>query len=111
MNYFTQNTPAKGSTDFTFEYQNKQWHFKNANNLSLFKANPKKYASQDVGHCAWRMGMDGESVYGDPTLWTIVDSKIYLNYNQEVNRRWNKDIAGFFIKVNQFWLGKINLKP
>ncbi|MBW5291040.1 MAG: hypothetical protein Rsou_0149 [Candidatus Ruthia sp. Asou_11_S2] len=70
VNYFTQNKPAKGSADFTFEYQNKQWHFKDANNLALFKANPTKYAPQYGWHCAWRMGIDGEGVYGDPTLWT-----------------------------------------
>ncbi|CAC9458277.1 hypothetical protein [uncultured Gammaproteobacteria bacterium] len=44
--------------------------------------------------------IDGEGVYSDPTLWTIVNNKFYLNYNQEVQRRWSKDIASFSTKVN-----------
>lgn len=106
VNYFTENAPAKGSSDFATEYQGKTWHFKNAENLTLFKANPKKYAPQYGGHCAWRVAQDGVGVYGDPNIWTIVDNKLYLNYNQEINSRWIKDIPGFIVKGNDFWLGQ-----
>ncbi len=110
VNYFTENQPAKGSADFTFRYQGKKWHFKNENNLALFKANPQKYAPQYGGHCAWRVAQDGAGVYGDPNIWTIVDDKLYLNYNQEVNSRWVRDIPGFINKGNDFWLGKNKFK-
>ncbi|MBA5249217.1 MAG: YHS domain-containing protein [Gammaproteobacteria bacterium] len=110
VNYFTQNESVEGSADFAFKYKDKQWHFKNASNLALFKAHPEKYAPQYGGHCAWRMGIDGEGVYGDPTLWAIVDDKLYLNYNKETKNRWEKDIPGFIIKADQFWLGKNKFK-
>lgn len=110
LNYFTEDKPVKGSKDFSYEYKNKQWHFKNAKNLALFKSNPQKYAPQYGGHCAWRMGIDGEGVYGDPNIWTIVNGKLYLNYNEEVNRRWVKDIPGFIKKANTFWLRKNQFK-
>lgn len=106
VNYFTENKPAKGDKQFSFTYKNKQWHFKNAENLALFAKNPKKYAPQYGGHCAWRMGIDGEGVYGDANLWRIIDNKLYLNYNQTVQERWNKDIPGFIKKADEFWLGK-----
>ncbi|BAS67483.1 MAG: YHS domain-containing protein [Gammaproteobacteria bacterium] len=106
VNYFTENQPAKGNSKFSFKYQGKTWHFKNAENLALFKTDPQRYAPQYGGHCAWRMSIDGEGVYGDPNIWTIVDNKLYLNYNKETNSRWIKDIPGFISKANDFWLGK-----
>lgn len=110
VNYFTENAPAKGVSDFSLTYKNQQWHFKNAQNLALFKADPSKYAPQYGGHCAWRMAKDGVGVYGDPNIWTIVDGKLYLNYNKEINNRWVKDIPGFIKAGNEFWLGKNQFK-
>ena len=110
VSYFTDNQPNKGNPQFSAEYQGKKWHFKDAKNLSLFKMNPKKYAPQYGGHCAWRMGVDGEGVYGDPNIWTIRNDKLYLNYNQEVNNRWVKDIPNFIKKADSYWLGKNQFK-
>lgn len=110
VNYFTQNKPAKGNINFAFEYKDKQWHFKNAKNLALFKENPQKYAAQYGGHCVWRMGTDGVGVYGNPNLWKIVNNKLYLNYNQETYRDWKKDIHGFITKANDSWLEKHKFK-
>ncbi|SMN11471.1 FIG01200156: hypothetical protein [uncultured Candidatus Thioglobus sp.] len=106
VNYFTENKPAEGSSDFSAKYRGKTWHFKNAENLALFQADPQKYAPQYGGHCAWRLAQDGKGVYGDPNIWTIVDNKLYLNYNKEVNNRWVKDIPGFIKKANDYWLGQ-----
>ncbi len=110
VNYFTENKPAKGLAEFSFNYREKTWHFKNAKNLALFKTNPQQYAPQYGGHCAWRLAQDGEGVYGDPRVWTIVDNKLYLNYNRATNKRWVKDIPGFIKKGNDFWLGKHQFK-
>lgn len=108
--YFADNKAVKGNKKFEYQYQGKKWHFANAKNLDLFKQNAQKYAPQYGGHCAWRMGVDGVGVYGDPNIWTIVDDKLYLNYNKEVNQRWKKDIPGFINKANDFWLGKNQFK-
>ncbi len=110
VNYFTQSQPAKGSKDFSFEYRNKHWHFKNSENLALFTANPQKYAPQYGGHCAWRVAQDGAGVYGDPKIWTIVNNKLYLNYSQKVNDLWVKDIPGFIKKADDFWLNQNQFK-
>ncbi|SSC10036.1 FIG01200156: hypothetical protein [uncultured Gammaproteobacteria bacterium] len=110
VNYFTENKPVKGLAEFSLEYRGKTWRFKNAENLALFKASPQQYAPQYGGHCAWRIAQDGEGVYGNPKIWTIVDNKLYLNYNQVANKRWVKDIPGFVKEGNDFWLGKNQFK-
>ena len=108
--YFTEGKPVKGSKQFSHKYRGKEWHFKNKESLSLFKKDPQKYTPQYGGHCAWRVAQDGVGVYGDPTIWTIVDGKLYLNYNETVNSRWSKDRSGFIKKGNEYWLGKHKFK-
>jgi hypothetical protein len=40
----------------------------------------------------------------DPVnAWKIVDGKLYLNYNKEVQKKWVKDIPGFIRKGDQNW--------
>lgn len=109
--YFTQNKAIKGSEDFKLDdYKGAPILFSSQQNLDLFKTNPDKYAPQYGGHCAWRLAQDGEGVYSDPKIWTIVDDKLYLNYNKEVQSRWVKDIPGFIQKANDFWLNKNGFK-
>ena len=39
----------------------------------------------------------------DPQAWTIVDGKLYLNYNKSVQKTWSQDIQGNIIKGNRNW--------
>jgi endo-alpha-1,4-polygalactosaminidase (GH114 family) len=37
--------------------------------------------------------------------WKIVEGKLYLNYNHEVQKKWLKDVPGFIQKADQNWPG------
>ena len=39
--------------------------------------------------------------------WKIVDGKLYLNYNREIQQKWEKDIPGYVQRANQNWPGVI----
>jgi hypothetical protein len=39
----------------------------------------------------------------EPDAWTIVDGKLYLNYNQSVRGRWSSDIPGYIRKADANW--------
>jgi hypothetical protein len=39
----------------------------------------------------------------DPKAWSIVEGKLYLNYNEDVRTEWEKDIPGFIAKADQNW--------
>ena len=69
---------------------NATWHFSSAENLSLFKAEPEKYAPQFGGYCAYGMA-DGHKAPTQPDAWTIVDNKLYFNYNKEVLAKWREN--------------------
>lgn len=102
--YLENGKPTKGNSDYSLKYQGDTWLFSTAKNRDLFQNNPQKYAPQYGGACAWREAQDGVEVYGDPNIWTLIDNKLYLNYNKEVNERWKKDIPGFIKTADKFWL-------
>ncbi len=37
--------------------------------------------------------------------WQIVDDKLYLNYNHEIQQKWKEDILGYIHKAEQNWPG------
>lgn len=106
--YFTENKPVKGSADFSLDYKGVQWRFASAANRDRFRANPEMYAPQYGGYCAWAVAQ-GSTASGDPLRWKIVDQKLYLNYDEDVQRKWEKDIPGFIQAADKNWpqvLGK-----
>ncbi len=102
--YFTESKPVKGDSRFAHEYAGTQWHFMSAANRDAFVAEPKRYAPQYGGYCAWAVS-EGGTASADPKLWKIVDGKLYLNYDAGVQKKWELDVAGHIRKANQNWPG------
>ena len=105
--YFEQGGFVQGVSEYSYEWDGATWHFASADNRDLFISNPKQYAPQYGGYCAWAVSQ-GYTAPVDPTAWKIVDGKLYLNYNQNVQRRWQRDIPGNIAKANQNWPGVLN---
>lgn len=100
--YFTESKAVRGSKSFTFNYAGEVWYFASAENLKTFKTTPEKYAPQFGGYCAYGMSR-GYKAKTDPEAWTIVNDKLYLNYNLDVRKIWNEKQAAFIDKANQNW--------
>jgi YHS domain-containing protein len=92
--YFTENKPVKGSDAFTTEYMGAKWKFASKANLELFKADPAKYAPQYGGYCAYGVSQ-GHLVKVEPDKFTVLDGKLYLNYDAGVQATWIKDPKGY----------------
>ena len=100
--YFTEGAPVAGSEEFAHEWNGAQWHFSSAENRDLFAAEPEKYAPQYGGHCAWAAAQ-GYVADMDPTAWSIVDDRLYLNYDARIQARWERDIPGFIATADRVW--------
>lgn len=100
--YFTAGKPVKGSKQFSTRYEGAKWLFSSAENRAAFIADPTKYAPQYGGYCAWAVSQ-GYTASGDPTVWKIVDGKLYVNYNDDVGAKWSKDPQGFIKLANENW--------
>lgn len=102
--YFDQSAPVKGSAAFKTEYKGAEWRFSTAANLEKFKASPEAFAPRYGGYCAWAAAQ-GYTAPGNPNYWSLVDGKLYLNYDAKVQTDWLKDVPGFIAKANANWPG------
>lgn len=100
--YFTQEAFVEGSADFTHEWKGVTWQFASAENRDLFASEPEKYAPQYGGYCAWAVGQNALAAI-DPNAWSVVDGKLYLNANDRIQSRWNKDIPGNIALADANW--------
>ncbi len=92
--YFTEGKPVKGQDTLVHEWQGAKWKFSSQANLEQFKASPEKFAPQYGGYCAYGVTQDN-LVSIEPDKFKIVGGKLYLNYNADVQEKWNKDIPGY----------------
>ena len=100
--YHTENMPVKGSPEFTTRWKNVEWRFASRENLEKFEADPDAYAPQFGGYCAYGVA-NGYAVKGEPEIWKIVDGKLYLNYDQRIQRSWEADIPGYIAEAKDKW--------
>ncbi|WP_423000570.1 YHS domain-containing (seleno)protein [Undibacterium sp. Ji67W] len=105
--YFTQQKPVKGDPKFSTEYMGAKWQFSTAENRDKFVKNPEQFAPQYGGYCAWAVAQ-GWTASGDPTLWKIVNDKLYLNYDKDKQQKWEADIPGNIKKANANWPKVLN---
>ena len=100
--YFTEHKALKGDSRHVVEHAGAQWQFVSTANRDTFIADPQRYAPQYGGYCAWAVAQ-GATASSDPTLWRIVNGKLYLNYDAAVQKKWEGDIAGNIRKADQHW--------
>lgn len=105
--YFTQGKPMKGDAAFTATHKGATYRFASADNLAKFKANPAAYAPQYGGYCAWAVAQ-GYTAPGNPQNWKVVNGKLYLNYNDDIQAKWEKNIPGFVASANKNWPGVLS---
>jgi YHS domain-containing protein len=100
--FFTESKPVKGDEKISYEWKAARWLFSSIANMESFKNDPEKYAPQYGGYCAYGMA-DGHKAPTETDTWTIIDDKLYFNYNRKVKEMWSKDTKGFIEKANANW--------
>ena len=100
--YFTQGKPVKGNGYNVADYQGVTYAFANEENKELFEANPEKYVPAYGGWCAYGVAV-GKKFVSDPQAWKIVEGKLYLNLDKDIQRKWAKDIPGYIETANSNW--------
>lgn len=105
--YFTAGEPVKGLDSFKTQYKGAAWKFSSAENLTKFQENPEQFAPQYGGYCAYAVSQN-TTASSDPNQWSIVDEKLYLNYNAKIKKRWEENIAGYIAEADKNWPGLIS---
>lgn len=105
--YFTEGRPVKGSEQYQHEWKDAVWQFSSAANLEKFKEDPEKYAPQFGGYCAYAVAL-GKTAGIDPSQFTVVEDKLYLNFNEDVQSKWLANRDDFIEQGHQNWPGVLN---
>lgn len=92
--YFTDHKAVAGSDQYQTRWMGANWKFASQQHLDLFKASPAQYAPQYGGYCAYGVTRD-YLVKVDPTQFTVLDGKLYLNYDADVQKKWSQDPQGY----------------
>ena len=100
--YFKEAKPVKGQDAFSYKWKASNWLFTSQQNLDSFKLDPEKFAPQFGGYCAYGMS-EAYKAPTDPTAFTIVENKLYLNYNSRVKEIWSKDMPKRIEDANGHW--------
>lgn len=100
--YFTESKPVKGDPAYSYAYKDATWLFASAANRDAFKADPMKYMPQYGGYCAYGTSQ-GHKAPTEPEAWTIVDGKLYLNYNPKVKTKWSENQAKNIQAADEQW--------
>ena len=100
--YFSEGGPVAGSDSYTASYGGARYRFASAANRDRFVADPAKYAPQYGGFCAFGTGM-GRKFDGDPAAWAVVNGKLYLNLNKDVQAKWKENVPGFIKGAEHNW--------
>lgn len=100
--YFTVNTPTKGNSQFTANYEGATYWFSTAEHQKMFKREPSKYAPQYGGYCAYGVSK-GYKYDTDPEAFAVVDGKLYLNLNKKVQNIWSNDKEELIVDADGYW--------
>jgi len=107
--YFTMSKAVKGYAGISAVHDGAIYHFSSEANRDLFKANPSKYAPQYGGFCAYGAAI-GAKFPIDPSVFAIVDDKLYVNNSAAVSELWNAKQAKAITLADQKW-SKIKASP
>lgn len=100
--YVTEQKPVKGLPEFQSVHRGSMFRFASAAHRDVFAAEPDKYAPQYGGYCAYGMAK-GYKAKIDPAAFTVVDGKLFLNYNDTVRAQWLSDISGYIRQADANW--------
>ena len=101
--YFTDGKPVRGSGYHVSVHEGVTYAFASEEHQETFEANPEKYVPAYGGYCAYGVAA-GKKPVADPEVWRIVDGKLYVNLDQNIQSKWAKDIPGYIKKADANWV-------
>ncbi|MGK7393885.1 MAG: YHS domain-containing (seleno)protein [Candidatus Cyclobacteriaceae bacterium M3_2C_046] len=102
MAYHLEGHPMKGNEQFSLKWEGVTWLFANQEHLEKFKKDAQKFTPQYGGYCAYAVA-NGYTAKTDPETYDIINQKLYLNYNQNVQETWRAEKVKFINQGNKNW--------
>ncbi|SFD52674.1 hypothetical protein SAMN05428997_13160 [Bosea sp. CRIB-10] len=100
--YFRDGGPRKGLKEHSVIRDEAVWRFASAENRKLFEADPGRYLPAYGGFCAYGTSR-GYLVKIEPEAWSIVDGRLFLNYDLGVRATWLGDTTTYIARADGLW--------
>ena len=100
--YVAKNVAAKGTDEFKAEHNGETYLFVSKDALDAFNATPEKFLPAYDGYCAYGMSL-GKKFESDPTAFSVIDGKIYLNKDADIQKLFKKNTKGAIVKADRHW--------
>jgi YHS domain-containing protein len=102
VSYFTDTKPVKGSSDYTFAYDDTVYWFASAEHRATFAADPDRYAPQFDGYCAIILSR-GQKAEADPEAYAIRDGKLYVFSLRKGPSKFAAEAPDIIAKATKNW--------
>jgi YHS domain-containing protein len=100
--YFRDSGPRPGKPEFSVRHGGAVWRFASAEHKALFEADPERYLPAYGGFCAYGTSR-GYLVKIEPDAWSIVDGRLYLNYDLGVRETWARRTKTYIARADGNW--------
>ncbi len=94
--------PVMGSGHHAAEHDGITYLFSSKENKAMFVADAGKYLPAYGGYCAFGASV-GKKFFADPTVWKIVEGKLYLNLDEKIKSQWVIDIPTSIAAADEHW--------
>jgi YHS domain-containing protein len=101
--YFELGKALRGESQYTYQWQDMNWHFSNAAHRDLFAENPTQYAPQFAGYCANGLA-DAHLIRANPEHWRIIDNKLYLYFSNWGRLQWSFGVGDKIASAEKNWV-------
>lgn len=108
--YQTMGKAVRGTGFHAAEYNGVTYLFASKEDRAKFLKNPALYLPQFGGFCAYGASV-GKKIYADPTVWKLVNGKLYLNVDANIQKKFERDLAGNIAKAEANWPKLVDKMP
>ena len=102
VSYQTSMRPLWGNGHFLSVHKGVTYLFSSKQNKAKFDRNPNKFLPAYGGYCAFGVSV-GKKFVGDPEVWRIIDGRLYLNLDENIQNQWLQDVPGRIKTANANW--------
>ena len=110
VSYFKDGKAVRGTGWHVAVHDGTTYLFASKSNRKKFVKAPEKYLPQFGGYCALGAAM-GKKFYADPTVWKIVDGKLYMNLDKKLQTKWVSKLSENIDKGHANWPKIQNSSP
>lgn len=100
--YFREGAPREGLAEHSAIHGEAIWRFAGVGNKALFEADSRRYLPAYGSFCAYGTSR-GYLVKIEPEAWSIIDGRLFLNYDLGTRETWSADRATYIARADERW--------